>query len=141
MTLLLGAPLLLVGAGKMGGALLEGWLEEGLDPALVYVQDPAPPAEISDLLEKYGVKGGEHYDLPAKPGVIVLAVKPQIMDAVLPGVAGCLGPDSVVLSIAAGRTISSIAEHFEGATAIVRSMPNTHATIGSSDTPTNPARV
>lgn len=130
MTLSLSAPLLLVGAGKMGGALLEGWLEQDLDPALVYVQDPAPSAEISDLLQKYGVKCAEQYDLPAKPAVIILAVKPQIMDAVLPAVAGNIGPDTVVLSIAAGRTISSIAKHFEATSAIVRSMPNTPAAIG-----------
>ena len=46
MTLRLAGPLLLVGAGKMGGALLEGWLRQGLDPATVFIQDPAPPPEV-----------------------------------------------------------------------------------------------
>jgi len=47
MTLSLAGPLLLVGAGKMGGAMLEGWLRQGLDPALVFIQDPALPPEAA----------------------------------------------------------------------------------------------
>ena len=49
MTLSLAGPLILVGAGRMGGALLEGWLRQGLDPALVFIQDPAPPPEVAAL--------------------------------------------------------------------------------------------
>ena len=54
MTLSLDGPLLLVGAGKMGGALLEGWLKRGLDPRRITVQDPAPPADIMAVLERHG---------------------------------------------------------------------------------------
>ena len=54
MTLHLGGPLLLVGAGKMGGALLAGWLRQGLDPASVYVQDPTPAMEAGVLMASHG---------------------------------------------------------------------------------------
>jgi pyrroline-5-carboxylate reductase len=68
--------------------------------------------------------------MPGAPAVIVLAVKPQAMDEVLPSVAPLAGANTVVLSIAAGRTIASIASHFPGRPAIVRAMPNTPAAIG-----------
>ena len=56
MTVTLGGPLLLVGAGKMGGALLAGWLRQGLDPALVYVQDPTPAPEVAALMASHGIR-------------------------------------------------------------------------------------
>ena len=106
MTLRLAGPLLLVGAGKMGGALLEGWLRQGLDPSAVFIQDPAPPPEIQALALRYGIAAGDAPDLPAPPSVIVVAVKPQIMDATFPPVAKLAGPRTLVLSIAAGRSIA-----------------------------------
>lgn len=129
MSIDLGGPLLLVGAGKMGGALLTGWLEGGLAPASVHVQDPAPPPEVAGLLEGAGIEAAAAPDLEAPPAAIVLAVKPQIMDEVLPSVAPAVGPDTVTLSIAAGRTIASLAAHLGGDAAIVRAMPNTPAAI------------
>ncbi|MEJ2118488.1 MAG: pyrroline-5-carboxylate reductase, partial [Alphaproteobacteria bacterium] len=68
--------------------------------------------------------------LSAPPAVMLLAVKPQIMDDVLPTVAPLAGPETVVLSIAAGRTIDSLSKHFSPEAAIVRAMPNTPAAIG-----------
>lgn len=127
MTTRLGGPLLLVGAGKMGGALLTGWLAEGLDPRQIFVQDPKPPPEVAALIDQSGVSVG----VPGSaPSVLVLAVKPQMMDEVLPGLKPFLGKDTVVLSIAAGRTIAGIARHLGPEAAIVRSMPNTPAAIG-----------
>jgi len=131
MTLTLGGPLVLVGAGKMGGALLTGWIEQGLELASVYIQDPQPSDEISALAEREGLKiigSAEH--LPPNPSVIVLAVKPQIMDDVLPGLKSCIGNETVFLSIAAGKTIESLQRHLGADTAIVRSMPNSPAAIG-----------
>ena len=87
MSIDLGGPLLLVGAGKMGGALLTGWLEGGLDPACVVVQDPAPPPEISAVLDRAGISPAAAPSLAEPPMAVVLAVKPQIMDDVLPSVA------------------------------------------------------
>jgi pyrroline-5-carboxylate reductase len=126
----LGGPLLLVGAGKMGGALLTGWLRHGLDPTSVYVQDPMPAPEASALMASHGIRVHHQAKLPAAPAVIVLAVKPQIMDEVLPTLAASVGPWTVVLSIAAGRTLSNLASRLPLGTPIVRAMPNTPTAIG-----------
>ena len=130
MTLHLGGPLLLVGAGKMGGALLAGWLRQGLDPASVYVQDPTPAMEAGVLMASHGIRVRHQAKLRTAPAVIVLAVKPQIMDEVLPTLAAWVGPSTVVLSIAAGRTLSNLAARLPLGTPIVRAMPNTPASIG-----------
>lgn len=127
MTLAIGGPLLLVGAGRMGGALLQGWLARGFEPAMLHVQDPDPPAEIRALIADRALPTAPPAQAPA---VIVLAVKPQTMNAVLPQLKAHVGPDTVVLSIAAGRTISGIAAQLGADVAIVRSMPNTPAAIG-----------
>lgn len=133
MTGLLGGKLLLVGAGKMGGAMLEGWLSSGLKAADVIVQDPAPPPEIADLLMQHGIRRIERVatgDLEMPPSVILMAVKPQIMDQVFPTVAPLAGPDTLTLSIAAGRTIASFEKHLANGRAVVRSIPNTPAAVG-----------
>lgn len=131
MTLPLNGPLVLLGAGNMGGALLKGWLAGGLDPAQVVALDPAPPEPMRAFLAAKGIAcHAVPPKLPTPPGIIVLAVKPQIMDEVLPPVAGLAGPGTVVLSVAAGRTLASLARHFPAGTAMVRSIPNTPASVG-----------
>ena len=132
MTLRLAGPLLLVGAGKMGGALLEGWLRHGLDPADVVVSDPAPLPDIAALLERHGIQVGGA--LPTSPAIILVAVKPQLVDEVLPSLAPLVRRDTLVLSIAAGRNLASLARHLPEGSAIVRAMPNTPASIGQSMT-------
>ena len=86
----------------MGGALLAGWLRQGLDPAFVYVQDPTPAPEVAALMASHGIRVRHQAKLPTAPSVIVLAVKPQIIDEVLPTLASAIGPSTVLLSIAAG---------------------------------------
>ena len=130
MTVTLGGPLLLVGAGKMGGALLAGWLRRGLDPTLVYVQDPTPAPEVAGLMASHGIRVRHKTKLPTAPAVMVIAVKPQIMDEVLPALGSSVGPSTVILSIAAGRTLANLASHLPPGTSIVRAMPNTPAAIG-----------
>ncbi|MFT7573877.1 MAG: pyrroline-5-carboxylate reductase [Alphaproteobacteria bacterium] len=125
--------LVLAGAGKMGGAMLEGWLAGGLSANDVIVQDPSPPPEIVSLLEKHGVKHVEKLTettLDAPPAVILMAVKPQIMDDVFPAVAPLAGPDTVTLSIAAGKTVASFEKHLASSRAVVRTIPNTPAAVG-----------
>lgn len=132
-TIKLDGKLVLAGAGKMGGAMLEGWLAGGLSARDVVVQDPAPPPEILELLKKYNVKHVEQLTgttLDAPPAVILMAVKPQIMDDVFPAVAPLAGPDTVTLSIAAGKTIASFERHLAPERAVVRSIPNTPAAVG-----------
>ena len=103
----------------------------GLDPRLVTVQDPSPAPEASAALAKYGIQAtAKSGPLEAPASVILVAVKPQVMDRVLPELAPLAGPDTLVISIAAGRTLASIAAHFPKSTAVVRAMPNTPAAIG-----------
>ena len=130
MTLQLAGPLLLVGAGKMGGALLAGWLRHGLDPRSVMVQDPSPPPEPAAMMASHGVRVRPRAELPTAPAVIVLAVKPQLVGDVLPTLAPLLGAETVMLSIAAGRTLANLESFLPPGTAIVRAMPNTPAAIG-----------
>lgn len=123
-------PVVLVGAGKMGGALLGGWLEGGLEPAATFVLDPEPPAETAALIDERGIALNPAPETLPGPAVVVLAVKPQIMDGVLSGLAALVRPGTLFLSVAAGRTIASIAARLGAGTAIVRTIPNTPAAVG-----------
>jgi pyrroline-5-carboxylate reductase len=123
-------PLVLVGAGRMGSALLEGWLANGLSGASVDVFDPEPPEPSAALIRKAGARLNPSPGEMPVPRVVVLAVKPQIMDNVLAGHGFLVKPGTLFLSIAAGRTIASL-RNVLGATApVVRVMPNTPAAIG-----------
>ena len=114
----------------MGVAMLAGWLDDGLDAKQIIVQDPAPPPRGKELLAKHGITAQATIaSLPAPPAVIVVAVKPQVMDEVFPPLARLAGKSTVVLSIAAGRTIAGFEKHLPKGTAVVRSMPNTPAAI------------
>ncbi len=131
MALKLDGDLILAGAGNMGGAMLAGWLERGLDPKRIVVQDPAPPPPIAELLRKHNI--AFHARLPDRaqaPAVLLMAVKPQVMDDVFPSLAKHAGPDTVVLSIAAGKTIAGFEKHLPKGRAVVRSIPNTPAAVG-----------
>lgn len=131
MTLKLDGDLVLAGAGNMGGAMLAGWLAQGLDPSRIVVQDPAPPEPIRALLAKHGIAAHATMpDRPAPPAVLLMAVKPQIMDQVFPALAKRAGAKTVVLSIAAGKTIASFEKHLASGIGVVRSIPNTPAAVG-----------
>ncbi len=120
---------MLVGAGKMGAALLHGWLDGGLDRKAVVVIDPAPPADSAALLAAAGIRAVAAPPEGVKARVIVVAVKPQIIADVLPGLRGLVGRGTVTLSIAAGTTLRNLAAGI-GDGAIVRSIPNTPAQVG-----------
>ena len=113
--------LVLVGCGRMGGAMLKGWLDRGLDPGAVTVIDPNIGAEWQDRGLRLNA------DPPADPAVLVIAVKPQMMGDVLPTLTAIRG--ATILSVAAGTTIAAFERHFPDAP-IVRVMPNTPAAIG-----------
>jgi len=121
--------LVLVGAGKMGGAMLEGWLGLGLDPARVAVIEPQPSGEIAGLAAR-GLQLNPAVDVVRGPAAVVVAVKPQNAAEIMPWLAPVVGGSTVVLSIMAGKTIEFLAEALPPGTAIVRSMPNTPAAIG-----------
>ncbi len=122
--------LLLVGAGNMGGALLKGWLDQGLAASQIAVQDPNPPPAMAEILKQHGIRAEANAELATAPAVMLIAVKPQLMDAVFPVVAKHAGPNTVVLSVAAGKTIASFERHLPASTAVVRSIPNTPASVG-----------
>lgn len=115
----------------MGGALIEGLIARGLDPKRVRVQDPAPPSEVAALLARHGIAAEPLVEsLSEAPGVILVAVKPQVMDTVFPPVARLAGAETLTISIAAGRTLASFEKHLTEGAAVVRAMPNTPAAIG-----------
>ncbi len=119
----------------MGAAMLAGWLDRGLDPAKVIIQEPHLSGAALELAQKHGIKSvsGSVSDLGSKPlplAVIVVAVKPQMMDEVFPALAKIASTDTVIMSIAAGKTIASFERHLPPGTAVVRAMPNTPAAIG-----------
>lgn len=116
--------LVLLGCGKMGSAMLEGWLKDGLPVTSVYVLDPYP----SGWLKGTGVH--INTDLPADPAIVLVAVKPQMMGAALPTLAAMGNGDTVFVSVAAGTPIAQFEAVLGGETPIVRAMPNTPAAIG-----------
>jgi pyrroline-5-carboxylate reductase len=131
MTLDLNGTLLLVGCGKMGGALLAGWLEQGVDPMQVIVVEPAlDPSRISIPQGVQVVVNADEISGDVVPSVILLAVKPQAMGDVVPAYAKYAASGAVYLSIAAGTPISFFQNQFGDTAHIVRVMPNTPAAVG-----------
>lgn len=130
-TLKLSGALLLVGCGKMGGALLRGWLRQGVDPHQVHVVDLAP-RDLDDVAAA-GVRiVTSPAGLPAglRPAIVLLAVKPQFMDEALPHYRHLAQPGTTFLSIAAGKTVGYFRKALGEDAEIVRSMPNTPAAVG-----------
>ena len=120
--------LLLVGCGKMGSALLKGWLVKGLDPKNVYVLEPYP----SEWLQRLTDQGLRLNVLPKTlPDVLVLATKPQIMADAIASIEPFGNQATLVVSIAAGTPIALFEEKFGSDVAVVRAMPNTPASIGA----------
>ena len=122
----LSGPLLLLGAGKMGQAMLDGWLARGLNPRKLAVIEPTPAKPIK-ALAKRGAKINPKS--PAEAAAIVIAVKPQTAPDAVPPLAASVGKGTLVVSIMAGRTLRFVEERLPPGTAIVRAMPNTPAAV------------
>ncbi len=119
-----GRGLVMLGCGKMGSAMLQGWLAGGLSPDAVHVIDPMP----SEWLQGTGVSiNGE---MPDDPAVLMIAVKPQMMGEALPQVERFGGGGTLILSVAAGTPIKAFQDAFGPGTRVIRSMPNTPAAVG-----------
>ena len=116
--------LVLLGCGKMGSALLAGWLKAGLPPQSIWVLEPNP----TDWLIGTGVHLNQ--GVPPAPAVALLAVKPQMMGAALPALQALGNGATLMVSIAAGTSIATFEEVFGAQTPIVRTMPNTPAMVG-----------
>lgn len=115
--------LVLLGCGKMGSAMLEGWLKGGLPPNSVWVLDPNP----SDWLKAQGVHINN--GLPDSPAIVLVAVKPQMMGDALPSIAALGNGTTLFVSVAAGTTIARFEAVLGAQTPIVRAMPNTPAAV------------
>ena len=136
--------LVLLGCGRMGSALLEGWLKQGLPPSSVHVIDPNPSARLRALAEE-----GLHLnaDLPEDAAIALIAVKPQMMTDALPGLRRLADGRTLFVTVAAGISFAGY-EAVLGETApIVRAMPNTPAAVGRGITaiigngPSTPAQL
>lgn len=127
------SPLLLIGGGNMGSALLAGWLAHGLPPSDIHVVEPKPEA-CEQLRMRLGVATyASIQTLPAdfSPAAVVLAIKPQQADEALQALAASgAAKHALVISILAGKTIAFFEHHLGASARVVRVMPNTPALIG-----------
>ncbi len=121
--------IVLVGAGNMGGAMLTGWLDKGVAGDRITVLDPSPSDAMKARMDAAGVRHSAGVPTGLSADLLFLAVKPQMMDAVLPPLMPLVGERTVVVSVAAGKTLAYLSRHL-GDAAMVRAMPNTPAMIG-----------
>ncbi len=129
MSMAASGPIVLIGAGNMGGAMLAGWLKSGIPGSSVVVIDPGPSPAMAAMISENGARHETAAPEGLKAGVLFIAVKPQLVDQVLPPLKGLVGPETVVVSVAAGKTLANLESHL-GEAAMVRAMPNTPAMVG-----------
>src|SRR6185295_5871919 len=130
MTIRLAGKLVLVGAGKMGGAMLEGWLKQNIDPAKLAVIDPSPPADVKALITRSAISFNPPISDVSDVEIIVLAVKPQTAAEAMPALAPLASLRPLILSVVAGKTIAFFEKYFGNDAAIIRTIPNTPAAVG-----------
>jgi len=112
----------------MGGALAGGWLKNGVPATQIKIIDPAPSAQMKIFLSDNKLQHMISAENITAPDVLVIAVKPQVMGEVLQSVKHLAGDQTVVISVAAGKTLSFMEGHL-GQQALVRAMPNTPALV------------
>ena len=122
--------LTLIGAGKMGEALLRGWLGGGLDSHGVTILEPNPSPAIAALAAERGIALNPTHASLGAPEALMLAIKPQMLEAAAPAIAPLAGRQTLVISILAGKRIADLAARLPQARAFVRVMPNTPAAVG-----------
>ena len=124
-------PILLVGCGKMGEALLSGWLDRGIAPSVVTVIEPTEAnAAVAGNRGATTLPSLDGLAADYAPRIVVFAVKPQVMPSVVPPYSRFVSPDTVFLSIAAGKALAFFEDHLGADAAMIRAMPNTPAAIG-----------
>ena len=121
--------LVLVGCGKMGTAMLRGWLAGGSISRFHVVEPEGMPPGFPPGLEVQWHTAAETLPDDLDPDAVVFAVKPQIIDAVLPSYRRWVRPETLFVSIVAGKTLTGLGRHL-GPAALIRTMPNTPAAIG-----------
>ena len=123
------APVLLLGCGRMGSAMLSGWVSRGMAPDTIIVVEPDPVA-AGEAQRRHCVEVAERVPPGLSPAVVVLAVKPQVMEDVAGSLGDALDRRPLVVSIAAGKTLTWFERHLGPDIPVVRTMPNTPAAIG-----------
>ena len=123
-----------IGAGNMGEALFKGLLNtKAAKPGQILVS-ARRPERVQELVTAYGVRGGTNSEIARESDVVVLCVKPQILDQVLRGISPDVSRDKLIISVAAGVPIQAIERRLHPPMRIVRAMPNTPATVGAAAT-------
>jgi pyrroline-5-carboxylate reductase len=123
-----------IGVGNMGEALVKGLIaSKAAEPSQILVS-ARRPERVRELVKLYGVRSASNAEVARDSDVLVLAVKPQILDAVLRGIAHEVARDRLVISVAAGVPIAAIERRLQPPMRIVRAMPNTPATVGAGAT-------
>src|SRR5438445_7509210 len=123
-----------IGAGNMGEALLKGLLKTKAARADQIAVSARRPERVQELVQAYGVRGGSNGDVARESDVVVLCVKPQILDQVLRGISPDVSREKLIVSIAAGVPIAAIERRLHPPMRIVRAMPNTPATVAAAAT-------
>lgn len=118
----------LVGAGNMGGAMLEGWIADNVPLSSITVIDPQPNPAMIEAITGNHIRHERSVPSNYIADVTIIALKPQIIDKALPALKSIIGPDTVSVSVAAGKTLAGLANGL-GDTAIIRAMPNTPAQV------------
>jgi pyrroline-5-carboxylate reductase len=124
----------LFGAGKMGGAMLEGWAAVGMNTDATTILDPQPSLEVQTLCRNKKIPLNPALRDVMAPKAIVLAIKPQMLEGAAPVINRLVAPDTLVVSILAGKTIADLKRQIPHAKAIVRAMPNLAASVRRSAT-------
>ncbi len=118
----------LIGAGNMGGAMLRAWIAGGMSSQDITVIDPSPAEAMEPFLTENNIRHTTSAHDVNAPDVLMLAVKPQMMETVLPAMQRLSGAHTVAVSVAAGTKIDSISELLD-AKAVIRAMPNTPSLV------------
>ena len=126
--------LVLFGAGKMGAAMLEGWLAVGMNTAAATILDPQPSADVEALCGRRKIPLNPPLRDLVPPSVVVLAIKPQMLEAAAAVINRLVKTDTLVVSILAGKTLADLKRQMPGARAVVRAMPNLAASVRRSAT-------
>ena len=122
--------LALIGAGNMGFALLEGWAGQGLQGQAVSIIEPNQSTQLKNLCKNKGFHLFSEPKSPAPSDAVVLAIKPQMLDASIQAAENFLHSGAVLISILAGKSIRDLSARFPQVRSIVRAMPNTPAAVG-----------
>lgn len=121
-------PVMLVGVGNMGLAMAKGWVDAGLPPNNLVLVAPRPSEAAQQFADDNGIT--IHAEASGlQPNILVLAVKPKILESVAEGLAPVIGPHTIAVSVAAGIGLERLTRAF-GTDKVVRTMPNTPTQVG-----------